>query len=494
MDASPLPRPLADVLVFAAAAAVLIIEILAVRIVAPYVGASLETISAIIAVVLAGIAAGSWTGGRAADRIDPRLLLGPALIAGGCLTTGTLALVDLFGSGSGPLSLLGLVTLSFFCPAALLSTVTPLVVKLQLADITQTGHVVGRYSALGTGGALAGSLLTAFVLIEAAGVSDLIMGLGITVVAAGVALSVALRCHPLVSTFGAAAMIALTVLTIVNTPSCTLETKYSCARIEVDSQHPEGGRILNLDGLANSYVDIADPKHLAWPYARQVALASEAYMRSPAPLRVLHIGGAGWALPRYLDATRPESVNTVLEIDRQLVALAEAELGLELDENLRVRIGDARHLLGGFAGDDLDLVIGDAFSGRTVPWQLTTAEALVEIKAALRPAGGMYVMNVVDGPPLDFLSAQLATMQRVFGHVALLAPSAYLSPIPAGGEYNFIALASDDPAAIERLAGWTAGTPLLLATGPQLERVIGPEAVILTDDYAPVDQLSSRAR
>ena len=74
--ASPaaVPAWVAAALVFFCAACVLVLEILAVRLLAPYVGISLETYTSIIGTVLAGIAAGSWLGGRAADRVDPRRL------------------------------------------------------------------------------------------------------------------------------------------------------------------------------------------------------------------------------------------------------------------------------------------------------------------------------------------------------------------------------------------------------------------------------------
>ena len=73
----------AAVLTFLAAASVLVLEIAAGRLLAPYVGVTLQTWTGIIGVILAGIATGAWAGGRAADRFGPERLLGPTLIAGG---------------------------------------------------------------------------------------------------------------------------------------------------------------------------------------------------------------------------------------------------------------------------------------------------------------------------------------------------------------------------------------------------------------------------
>src|SRR3954453_20623873 len=92
--------PLAGALVFVCSAAVLMLEILAGRILAPYVGISLETYTAIIGTVLAGIAVGAWVGGRAADRIDPHRLLGPVIAVGGVLAFLTVPIIRGLGSQS----------------------------------------------------------------------------------------------------------------------------------------------------------------------------------------------------------------------------------------------------------------------------------------------------------------------------------------------------------------------------------------------------------
>ena len=85
---------------FCASGAVLVLEILAVRLLAPYVGLTLEAYTTIIGVILAGIALGSWIGGRLADRLSPHRLLGPLLIVGGALAMAVVPVVR--GSVSWP--------------------------------------------------------------------------------------------------------------------------------------------------------------------------------------------------------------------------------------------------------------------------------------------------------------------------------------------------------------------------------------------------------
>jgi len=68
---SPLPqtrlwRP--NLIVFLSSACIMIIELVAGRIIAPYVGVSLYTWTSVIGVVLAGISLGNFLGGEIADR------------------------------------------------------------------------------------------------------------------------------------------------------------------------------------------------------------------------------------------------------------------------------------------------------------------------------------------------------------------------------------------------------------------------------------------
>src|SRR5262245_21287588 len=72
-----MPSFAAAAIVFGTSAAVLVLEILAGRLLAPHVGVTLETYTGIIGTVLAGIALGTWLGGRLADATDPRRLPGP---------------------------------------------------------------------------------------------------------------------------------------------------------------------------------------------------------------------------------------------------------------------------------------------------------------------------------------------------------------------------------------------------------------------------------
>ncbi|MDP8977744.1 MAG: fused MFS/spermidine synthase [Actinomycetota bacterium] len=484
-----MPPVAAGLVVFFASAAVLVLEILAGRLLAPYVGVTLQTYTGIIGTVLAGISLGSWYGGKVADRIDPRRLLGPILVAGGVLSLLTGPLVALFGAGlvgGGPVAVVLLAFVGFFAPAAVLSAVTPTVAKLQLDSLGETGSVVGRLSALGAAGAIVGTFVTGFLLVAAAPTRPLIAGVGLALLVAGAVVWWRLRRRVDRAPTGVALVALLAAgLSLSVAGPCDAETVYYCARVVRDEQNPSG-RVLWLDTLRHSYVDLRDPERLAFSYAQVFGDVLSTLKPPGTPLDALHIGGGGFTFPRYLARTRPGSDSVVLELDPGIVEIARRDLGLRTGPHLRVRVGDARVGVRRQPDDAYDLVIGDAFGGLAVPWHLTTVEFLSQVHRTLRP-DGVYLLNLIDYPPLGFARAEAATLRRVFDHVAVVAPDARLRGRLGG---NFVLVASDAPidtAGIRR-AGAARGGDERILSGAALDRFAGG-APVLTDDYAPVDQL-----
>jgi spermidine synthase len=483
-----MPSLAAGLLVFFTSAAVLVLEILAGRLLAPYVGVTLETFTGIIGVVLAGIALGSWYGGRLADRHDPRSLLGPMTVLGGVLALFALPLITFFGvafAGGGIVAILVLPFVGFFAPAAVLSAVTPTVIKLQLASLDETGAVVGRLSALSTVGAIFGTFFTGFVLIAALPSRPVLIAVGVALIAWGLLLWRGLRSPELGSPAqGVALGLVGLVLTGAVPGPCQVESAYYCASIVPDEERPSG-RLLRLDRLSHSYVDLEDPTFLEFNYTQMFADALTT-IHPGEPLDALHIGGGGFSMPRYIEALRPGSSSLVLELDPSLVEIARDELGLETSGNLRVEVGDARLSLDRQPADVYDVVIGDAFGGVAVPWHLTTIEVVEQVQRTLR-ADGTYLLNVIDYPPLGFARAETATLQEVFEHVAVIALPERIARVEGG---NLILVASDAPIDVDGISAAIADREgeQIVATGAVLDTFVG-DARVLTDDFAPVDQL-----
>jgi spermidine synthase len=487
-----MPRLAAATLVFLSSAAVLVLEILAARLLAPYVGSTLETYTAIIGVILAGIAVGSWLGGKAADAREPRELLAPLLISGGALAFTSVPIIDALGAnlrGAGPSTTTILTVLAFFLPAAVLSAVTPAVIKIQLDTLEETGRVVGRLSALSTTGAIVGTFATGFLLVAAFPTRPVVRGTAVLLVLLGVATAIGLGRRRTLTVGGALAVAAAAAFSFAASHPCEYESAYYCAYVVADEDRP-GGRALWLDTLRHSYVDLDDPSYLEFTYTQWFGDVIAAIAPDDRPLNTLHLGGAGFTMPRYLRATHPGSTSEVLEVDPLLVELAQDELGLELGDDITVRIGDARQTITEVPERRHDLVIGDAFGGVAVPWHLATA-GFIELVEKRVTADGVYAANVIDYGPRGFLRAEVATVAAVFEHVIVLGrEGSFAEDAEEGVGGNYVVVASNAPLPLERIraANRERGRSDDLLAGSQLAAFVG-DAEVLTDDHAPVDQL-----
>ncbi|HUA74302.1 MAG TPA: fused MFS/spermidine synthase [Solirubrobacteraceae bacterium] len=482
-----LPRVLAAALVFLASGAVLVLEILSVRLLAPYVGLTLETTTSIIGAVLAGIALGAALGGRLADRINPRWLLVALFVLGGLLVLLTVPIIRALGpsaSEGGNAAAIGVTFAALVPLAAVLSGITPTVARLQLRDLRASGTVVGGLSAWATAGALAGTFGTGFVLVPLFPVSATVTAIGIALVLVGGALGLYLRAlgkTALVAT--AIVFFGVVALAAAQHSPCEAESGYHCIQVEED---PSGrnAKILLLDRGLNSDVDVSEPSYLGFPYERWLAETIEAMGAPRAPLNGVFVGGGAFTMPRWLNAVRPGSRSTVLEVDGKLVDFDREHLGLRTSPGLRAVVGDARLSIRRQPTHSADVIVGDAFSSRTVPWQLMTTEWLKEVKRVLKP-GGIYLLNMIDYPPLALFRAESATLLAAFAHVRLTTLIGEGGKLLGGTE---VLAASSAPLPAVRHAPGNEGHVLGRAAVVRL--VAGAQR--LRDDYAPVDQLETR--
>jgi MFS family permease len=478
-------RPLpARIVVLVSGAAILVVETLATRLVAPYVGLTLESTTAVIGVALAGIAAGAALGGRWADLVPPRRVATLGLALGGLGVLAVRPIVRLLGPvfGAGPASAILLVACSTLVAVTALAAVTPAVTRARLAGLEGSGAVIGSLSAAGTIGSLAGTFLTGFVLVALLPVSAILL------VTAGVCLVLALlvatpRTRRGVLGTGAGAVVLGTLLVAVP-GRCDVDTTYYCASVE---QAGATARVLVLDDLRHSYVDLADPTHLEFAYTQRFADAIDSAFPPAQPLAAVHVGGGGFTMPRWLAATRPGSTSTVLELDRGVVELGERELDVATIPGLTTRIGDARTALAALPDASADVVVGDAFGARSVPWHLATTEFVAEVHRVLRP-DGLYVLNVIDQYPSRLLGAVAATVADRFATVTLLSRPDQLR---RGGGGNAVLVGTDRAPDGADLAERAArrGEPGSVV-GPE----VLPESDVLTDDRAPADQLATSDR
>lgn len=206
--------------------------------------------------------------------------------------------------------------------------------------------------------------------------------------------------------------------------------------------------LLTVDGAPQSYVDLDDPSYLEFEYARRIGHVLDAAAAPGRPLTVLHLGGGALTLPRYVAATRPGSRQQVVEADRGIVELVAEHLPLPAGAGITVRAEDARAALESAADAGADVIVADVFGGSRVPAHLTSVEYARSAARVLRP-GGIYVANLADGAPFDFLRAQVATLASVLPEVCLIAEA----PVLRGRRFgNVVLVASTAPLPTDALA------------------------------------------
>jgi spermidine synthase len=488
-------------IVFVSSACIMILELTAGRIVAPYVGVSLYTWTSIIGIVLAGISLGNYIGGRLADRYGSLRLLGILFLLSGLTSFGVLA-ADLIGTrlpADWPvvLEILVLVTVLFFVPCLILGTISPVVAKLAVRDLAKTGTTVGKIYAAGTVGSIVGTFATGFVLISWFGTTTIVWGVALALIGMALIFFWPGRWQAAVI---AAALVVLVGLGGAQAAGwlgsrCTLETNYFCIKVRDEERNGNTMRVLVLDRLVHSYSSLEDPTQLVYGYEQLYAQLTRYWAERKGDVRVLFIGGGGYTFPRYIEAVYPDSEIDVIEIDPGVTRVAYDLLGLDRDTSIGSLNEDARLFMERTPDRGYDLIMGDAFNDFSVPYHLTTLEFNRRVQAWLNE-GGLYLVNIIDGPRADFLRSYVHTLRQTFDYVYLAPTQAAWRETPRS---TFVVIASDAPLSMSRLAGSKPENSrldltALLFSDEALEALLAEgRAVTLTDRYAPVDQMLAPA-
>ena len=194
-----------------------------------------------------------------------------------------------------------------------------------------------------------------------------------------------------------------------------------------------------VNGVPSSYLDLADPTRLVFEYMQQMAAVIDRLPPAGGPLDVVHLGAAGCALARAIDAVRPGSRQLAIELDPELAQLVRGWFDLPRSPALRIRAGDARAELERLPDASADVVVRDVFAGDHTPPHVCTREMVARVTRVLRP-GGLYLVNCADRPPLSLARSEAATLADAFVHVAVVAEPALLR----GRGYGNVVLAATD--------------------------------------------------
>ncbi|CAB5083414.1 Type IV secretory pathway, VirB4 components [Olavius algarvensis associated proteobacterium Delta 3] len=428
------------------------------------------TWSAVIAVVLAGLAAGNWVGGELAQRC--LTLRGCAVAVGLCLVSAAVSSIVVlatvrFGNHADGSAILPL--LLFFIPSFYAGTAPPMLTKIAVDESNgNAGRVLGGMYAMGSLGAIAGALLTGFVAVQWIGSTGTILVIAATYLSLGMMFLVEHKYFRLIAPALVFVMVVVGVVLpakgISASPAvaaawralkgpCETESAYGCIQVrpyETGAGKGRKARVLIIDKLWHSMSD-RDPLYLHYSYAHFVDEYARQRHGKTTPVAVFFIGGGGYSLPRAWAVSRPGSQLIVAEIDDAVTAAAASGMWVkDLIGNGTIYNADddARLVLQRQPKLPLyDIVFGDAFRGGTIPPHLVSREFHREIAARLKN-GGVYMVNAIDGSKDPrFVRALCRTLRLEFNTVQVWA-----DPEQMLGRSNFIVLATDAAAAMHSAA------------------------------------------
>mgnify|MGYP001809653983 CR=1 FL=1 len=393
---------------FAGGWALMMLEILGGRLMAPQFGYSVYQWGAIIGVVMTFMAAGYWAGGRTGDGPDAPRRLVQALLAGAvwaalCPWIGPPMLAHI-AAGSPPdegaiiaaAALLGV-------PSFALAMVSPLCAGiLNAGQSGGTAASAGRVSAVSTLGSIGGTFFAAFAAIPYMGVSagygvvSAVLALGLAVLAggrlfAGVAALLALAAGP--AALKAGEGFALYRESAHNT--IYVRDDGVEVRLHLNLLNATQTRIRRDGRPTGLYYDL-------FPVTPSLA----AGIAPGAAPRVLILGLAGGAAATGIAARWPGASITGVELDPAVAEVAYSHFGLGQAAGVRAVVADAR----GFVTRDenhYDLVIIDLYSGASIPFYTATREFFTAVLRRLAP-GGAVVMNIAAPADRDALAGPLA--------------------------------------------------------------------------------------
>ncbi len=486
------------VLQAAVSASSLIVEIVAGRMLAPYVGMSLYTWTSVIAVVLAGFSVGHWIGGRVAEYPAGKALSATAwMLVGAALLTGCAVILLRFvaasisGVETHPVWTITVLSVSvFFLPSLFAGVPAPVLTHIAISEAGEkSGRALGAMFASGAVGAIAGTVLAGFVLVPFLGTTATLALVTIVyVVAAMVLFMLARRTRntALILVGSVMAVLAAGFVSLRQPSPCFRESQYFCIRIiDHESASGEAVRSMVLDHLSHGTVSRDDPTTMYTEFTAMLDVIGRRRMGDQ-PFSAFFIGGGTYAVPRAWKEHGTGSI-TVVEIDPEVTRSAVDSFWLDAT-GLEIIHEDARHALIKREGVTYDVIVGDAFSDITVPFHLVTLEFFTLVRSRLAD-DGVFLMNVVDFPErLKALSAINRTLRSVFHAVEIWTEAV---PPVAGQSRVFVLAAGKTKSAFDAFA---AGAPqsrqFAVLSDKFTEQVLDQRSnIVLTDDFSPIDRL-----
>lgn len=498
--------------VFLSGGALMGLEIVGSRVMAPVFGTSIFVWGALITTFLASLSAGYALGGKLADRRPDAALLGNLLLAAGFILWILLArpapILQACASFPVPDRFRALLAslLMFSLPSVLMGMVSPFATRLAAREVVTIGKTAGTLAAVSTAGSIAGTFAMTFFLIPAFPIEPILFGLGAVLVACG-ALAARPGLGPRLAV-AAAGLVGAAALFLLRPEKVAAPEPDGVVRLRKETAYhrllvvDQGSRrTLYFNNFAQGIVDRATgeaPSHLY-----HSGLAAALLWRREAPRNAFVIGLGVGMLPRLLSERAPKVATTTAEIDPEVVRVAGEWFGFRPDPNDRVLVGDGRSLLER-EGGPWDAIFLDAYFSDSLPFHLATREFFELCRDRLAP-DGVFAANIggsVMGKEQRLFWAMHRTAREVFPTVAIL--SGELANGAARFKGNVILVATRTPDRLSRDRVLAEGARVAAALDhPAVEQWSrqlyegGPTIVgvpVLTDSFSPTEAMQHLGR
>jgi spermidine synthase len=495
---------------------VMVLELVAGRVIARHLGSSLYTWTTVIGVVLGGITIGYYFGGVIADKFNARKALSALFAIGSAACLITVILNNIIGEWlflwklTWPVRVFSHVSLLFLLPSILLGAISPVVAKMALDKGLPQGRTVGDIYAWGAAGSIAGTFAAGFYLIAAIGPVAIIWLVGACL--AIMAVLYRKRFWPYY--LWLAAFVFMLIIAAAHAqwcqktggtlllreaidPSVIYQAESQYCYIAIKTSNIPNKRIFVQDKLFHSAIIMGDINDLQYAYTRIYAGITRFIGKNKDKLRVMVIGGGGYVFPRYIEKNWPGSHIEVAEIDQGVTEAAMEAFGLDRNTSIKSIAMDARNYIDDLleksrrAGSDsppkYDFIYEDAINDYSVPYQLVTREFNQKI-ADILADDGAYMVNLIDTYDNgQFLGAIVSTLQQTFPYVYVSANRMTHHAV----RETFVVTATKQPFDVNSVKR-EENIDIWHFNDSQMQYVKKKaSSVILTDDFAPVENLLS---
>jgi spermidine synthase len=476
-----------------AGSSTMVFELVAPRLLAPYIGTSHYVWTIVIGIVMASLSLGYFLGGKLSEKKPTLTTLSAIYLVAGMITllvflTKDVYIYSLMSSQRSNLSTAWTASLLLLAPLTFtLGMITPISIAL-LSGKDSAGKTSGNVYSLSTIGSLLGTFAAGFWLIPNFSLSNIILSVSLMLIFSGMILITSKVKKILL------VVLLITLTTFYSNSKSELifkdyYEKYSKSKIVADintqynrvwiKDHKQtNGNVLRTMSDFQSLLILNKPLTAVMEDRLSYYSYFNLFASGKKNSSVLMIGGGAYTYANYLQLKYPDLKIDVVEIDPELLGIAQQYFNFKPGKNFSNYNMDGREFLN-FNTKKYDAIFLDAYqNGSATPFQLITQEAMDKLRNSLAENGELYinVVSSMDGSKTNLLLSEYKTLSSIFKFVDVFP---VFLPDPTRRQNYVIVGKKNDRELNSNLMG-------LNLPVSNMERYLGNQK-LLTDDYAPVE-------